>query len=112
MGYRTVVMLSNDRAHEWESDPELGKKISRASHLSGSDRDASVDNYGAVVQVVHADTQSLAILDGYTSFKSVATNAWARNQSDSDVALALLKSFADEMGFRLVKKAEKKAVNS
>ena len=27
MGYRTVVVLANDDQHNWEQDPELGKKI-------------------------------------------------------------------------------------
>jgi hypothetical protein len=27
MGFRTVVILNNDRAHEWEKDAKLGQLI-------------------------------------------------------------------------------------
>lgn len=34
MGFRTVVMLSNDYAHEWEHDPKLGEKIAHAMNYA------------------------------------------------------------------------------
>lgn len=49
MGFRTVVMLSNDMCHEWEKDGELGRKISRAmNYASDPQRQdmATIGGYG------------------------------------------------------------------
>lgn len=104
MGFRTVVMLSNDHAHEWSNDPELGRKISRDSIRSG---ESALGQYGDVIECVHGDTQTLAVLDGYTSFKCLASKSWARGESENEVAVRLLKEAADQLGFRLVKKSAK-----
>jgi hypothetical protein len=99
MGFRTVVMLNNDLHHEWSKDGELGAKISRAMHTPGM-----MPHYGAVVQCAHADLQTLAILDGYTSFDQIAGKGWVREEAREDVALKLLKEAAEKLGYRLVKK--------
>ncbi len=96
MGNRTVVMLSNDTAHEWSHDPELGQKISRAMNNR-----EYVGNYGRVVQCCHADEQTLAILTEYDSFEEVGYEFWQR---DSDFRLKLLEAFADKMGYKLVER--------
>lgn len=102
MGYRTVVMLSNDYAHEWENDPKLGKKIALA--MNGVDDKRRVGAYGLVAECVHADTQTLAVLDGYTKFNPLAYKGWTTNEADEETALHLLKDAADTLGYRLVKK--------
>jgi len=107
MGFRTVVMLSNDHAHEWERDTELGRKIGRAmSYASSPDRRdlASVGGYGQVVECVHADQQTLAIFDGYTAFKHIDAQPWARGPANDEAIIRLLKSAANKLGYRLVKK--------
>ena len=109
MGFRTVVMLSNDWAHEWEKDPELGKKISRAASMlthpeHGGGR---VGDYGAVVECVHGDTQTIAVVDGYTGFFPVAYSMCHQHRPEEQTKLELLKRAADEMGVRLVKKPVK-----
>lgn len=107
MGFRTVVMLSNDYAHEWEHDPKLGEKIARAMNYANGEVEngnARVGAYGMVVQCVHADTQTIAVLDGYTSFDAVAHKGWQRDESAEAVALRLLKEAADKFGYRLAKK--------
>ena len=74
MGFRTVVMLSNDMCHAWSTDAELGQKIQKAMNyawVTDSDpysRDNRVGNYGRVVECVHADTQTLSILNHYDGF--------------------------------------------
>lgn len=106
MGFRTVVMLCNDLAHEWGSDPELGKKIARAMSHAGSPRSerlAEVGGYGRVVECVHGDSQTLAVLDGYTFFNSIAGKGWLPNETQSQVAEKLLKEAARAMGYRLVR---------
>lgn len=103
MGFRTVVVLSNDRAHEWENDPELGRKI-----FLGAARAAEYDfPYGEIVEQVHADTQTLAVLDGYGG-RPVAYTYWHKDQKVGDVNLALLKDLAARMGYRVLKKTAKK----
>lgn len=53
MGYRTIVVLYNDEQHVWEHDPELGKKI------SNSQRGNKEFDLGKVVEVAHADDQTI-----------------------------------------------------
>ena len=106
MGFRTVVMLSNDKAHEWSHDPELGGLIMREAN-SFSVRDSRVFSYGSVVECVHADTQTLAVLDAYYGFNRLDSSHWRRGQSADEIALDLLKRAADKMGYRLSKKPGK-----
>jgi hypothetical protein len=108
MGFRTVVMLSNDMAHEWQNDPSLGKKISHAASFANdrAHRDrASVGGYGQVVECCHADQQTLAMLDGYTAFTYVESQSWARGDDDDSAAIRLIKRAAEKFGYRLVKKS-------
>lgn len=104
MGFRTVVMLSNDYSQQWQDDPELGKKIFSAANNSVRQN----LGYGYVVECVHADTQTLAVLDAYDGFKAIAHSGWCRGQSDEEIALKLLKEAADKLGYRLAKKPTKK----
>ena len=107
MGFRTVIMLNNDHHHEWSTDPKLGEKISQAMNYAGRPHKAELDNFGQVVQCVHADTQSLVILDGYHTFYHLASQDFTSKPFDADV-VSLLKEAAAKFGYRLVKKPEKK----
>ena len=113
MGFRTVVVLSNDQAHEWQKDPELGNKIMHAAALKscgGIDSQALVRNmfsYGQIIEQVHADTQTLAVLDGYGG-KAIAHTHWHRGQTDETRDLALLKELADKHGYVIRRKPSKK----
>lgn len=67
----------------------LGKKIARAmSHAGEGGSESPIDEYGAVVQCVHADTQTIAVLDGYTKFVPLAYRDWRRDEQDDEVNLA------------------------
>lgn len=111
MGFRTVVVLNNDRASEWEYDPELGRKIflagSAKSFGGDEDRARQYLPYGEVVEQVHADTQTVAFLDGYSG-KPMAYEFWRRGQTEEQKNLAMLKSLADSLGYRVSKKPAKK----
>lgn len=102
MGFRTVITLNNDLASEWDKDPELGRKIAKAS-FGGSGPEFQ---YGAVVEVAHADVQTMAILDGYQG-KSVAHTNWYPQKDDAQRDLELLKALAEKMGYRVVRKSSK-----
>lgn len=108
MGFRTVVMLSNDMAYLWQNDDELGNKIAQAMNYAGSmDRKdmATIDGYGRAVECTHADCQTLAVLDGYTGFNHVVSDIWARGDEPDAMALRLLKQAAKKLGYRLVKQS-------
>jgi len=109
MGFRTVVVLNNDLTHEWEKDPELGRKISRAASLKGWTELEVLDgfNYGKVVEQVHADCQTVAFLDGYSG-RAMAHSHWFRDQTEEQKNLNMLKALADALGYRVVKKSPKK----
>jgi len=110
MGFRTVVMLSNDMSNEWSKDQELGQKIQKAMNYAwvpDSDpysRDSRVGNYGRVVECVHADTQTLSILNHYEGFKPLYHTGFQRDMAEDTVALNLIKEAAGSLGYRLVKK--------
>lgn len=110
MGYRTLVILYNDQAHEWQKDAKLGQKIAEAmNHIpersSVSPTGADL-GYGRVVECSHADTQTLAVVDSY-NFTPIAHDSWASNESRESIAFKLVKAAADKLGFRLVKKTVK-----
>lgn len=111
MGYRTVVMLNNDWAHEWIKDPELGEKISIAMNRVNRDhpRSQALGQYGRVVECVHADTQTLARLDHYEGFEVLSQTWRTFGPSTDEDMLDLIKEAADKLGYRLVKKSAKKA---
>lgn len=108
MGFRTVVILNNDLAGQWEKDAELGKKISHASAAMaiGMKSAANFDG-GRVVQSVHADTQTLAVIDSL-QFTPVTHSVWYASEDAEDVKLKLLKYAASELGYTLTKKRKKK----
>lgn len=107
MGYRTVLTLSNDEAHAWTNDPELGRKIMAAASIAphSPDRAREFLPYGTIIEQVHADTQTVAFLDGYSG-KPMAYSHWHRAQSNESRDLEMLKALAEEMGYRIVKKAK------
>ena len=112
MGHRTVVVLSNDQAHQWMADPKLGEKIMHAASVKtygahGTARSArDVLPYGDVLEQVHADVQTLAVLDGYSG-RAVAHTNWVRGQTNEALELKLLKELADKLGYAVRRKPSK-----
>lgn len=99
MGYRTVVVLANDDQHNWEQDPELGKKIAASAariNRAGQPR----FEYGNIVEVEHADCQQLVVLDSYNG-TVLAEKGWYRNETQTETELALLKQAAEKLGYCL-----------
>jgi hypothetical protein len=101
MGFRTIVILDNDRADEWSTDPDLGAKIANAmNHVNTP----AADFYsGKVVENAHADTQSLAVIDSL-EYRLLASDYWTSKSGDDDaVTLRLLRRAAAVCGYRLAK---------
>lgn len=112
MGFRTVVMLSNDMLHKWSRDPNLGDKIHQAMSMwpargRNRDLDSRIDSYGSVVEVVHADTQTIAFIDHYTGFEALGYGSRTYGPTTEDDKVRVLKQAAEELGYRLVKKVKK-----
>lgn len=111
MGNRTVIILYNDRASEWENDPDLGKKIgigmNYASPISDPRRGDPADlDYGRVVECAHADQHTLAFLEGYR-YHPVAYSFYQSDSGYDILQLGLLRNWADKLGYRIVKKSVK-----
>lgn len=105
MGYRTVVILNNDRCNEWQNDSLLGSKISHAMHdVRGIA--ANLGGMGRVVECCHADTQTLAVIDSLV-YTPLAYDLWVRNEKETQVQLKLIRQAADKLGYRLVRKSKK-----
>lgn len=107
MGYRTVVMLSNDLAYEWENDPLLGKKIATAMQFANNRLSGVIDSRtefggGCVVECVHADTQTLAVLDSL-GMNSLSYGTWRWDESTESRNLRLVKDAAEKLGYKLTK---------
>lgn len=98
MGFRTVLVLSNDQSHLWENDPELGKKIFESANGPRGSR----FEYGTIVEQVHADCQTLIVADKYEA-KSVCSTSWYRTQTDAERDLDLLKKMAAKLGYKISK---------
>lgn len=103
MGFRTVIVLSNDQAHEWMKDPLLGAKIWESAATSFIRSPVDHFQYGTVIEQVHADVESLAVLDGYGG-RTVATSHWHSAKTAEDTELELLKKLADKLGYHVYKK--------
>lgn len=104
MGFRTVVILHNDRSSEWRDDPELGRKIAHSmnyAHSRGYNSEASF-GYGSVVECAHADTQTIAVIDSYRMY-AISHRNWYPEQSVEDRDVALLRQAAKKYGYRLHK---------
>lgn len=108
MGFRTIVVLNNDFAHDWSKDKELGAMIGQSmNHAMGTpDERARLDNpnYGRVWACQHADTQMVGVVSHF-SFQPLAYSHWSSGQKAEDLHLQLLKDAAEKLGYRLVKKA-------
>ena len=111
MGFRTAVVLMNDLAHEWQHDPFLGRKIAHAAAIASWDPDQARRElpYGRILEQVHGDTISLAVLDGYSGHV-VATTQWQRSQTVEDAEWELLQQLAAKHGVRIPKKRKKTVV--
>lgn len=104
MGFRTVVVLNNDQAHQWEHDPLLGQKIWETS--CRVNQESKRFEYGQIIEQVHADVQTVALLDGYGG-QAVAHDHWRGHEDFDTHKLRMLKRFADELGYSVRKKAKK-----
>lgn len=106
MGNRTVVVLYTDQTSEWSTDPDLGRKIMIGMNECYMSRagDRTDLGYGRVVECTHADTHTLALIEGYR-FNALAHSFWQQGQAFDRMKEDMLKAWADKLGYRLVRKS-------
>lgn len=110
MGFRTVVVLHNDQASEWKDDPNLGQKIFVGMNFVNDKEANSPANmpYGRVVECVHADQQTLAVIDSY-NLQTIASGLWAQGETDPQIQEKLIRAAAAKLGFNLVRQPSAKS---
>lgn len=113
MGYNTTVLVMNDALTQIEEDPEFGKNLAKAIYSIYDDR-ASRDipagnhcNAATVIESHHADgTAIVAVGQNYGT--KIDECFYVGRHDLPEGQLKILKQLASYMGYRLVKKAEKK----
>lgn len=106
MGYRTVVILNNDLANEWQKDPLLGDKIAHDMNYVTypvKDRTPALVGVGRVVECAHADQQTLMLLDSLDGMP-VAYSHWQRGEQFDEIKVKMLRELANSLGYRIVRK--------
>ncbi len=102
MGFRTVVILDNDAIHNWENDPDLGKKIIAAQSLNGF----LPGSIGRVVEVKHSSVVTLAKIEGHT-LEPIIRDTFDPAFNSEAVNLSIIRQAAEQMGYSLRKKSIK-----
>lgn len=107
MGFNSVLLILNDHLYDIENDPEFGQKVSdaiRRMSVGGDDNRgwARVSPGATVISDDHMDNiQVLAV--GENTATRLGT-FWGGGVTDKE---KILRKVADQLGYRLVRKAEK-----
>lgn len=105
MGYRTILILSNDDAGGW-GDTDLGKAIQAAASRRLCERTGEINfggnQIGTVIQCEHADTESIV------HFSSLHGTVLGRSfynsrTTEEEQREAMIVQIAESMGYKLVK---------
>ena len=113
MGFNTTVVVLNDALPYIEEDPEFGKKLARAiseaslGHkvdVRASNGMVSHGNAAQVIETHHADGTAVVAVGGNMGVK--LGSAFVGYSDDYNVDV--LRALADQMGYRISKKPERK----
>jgi hypothetical protein len=113
MGWNTTVVVYNDAVGDIAKDPEFGKNLAAAIlgwHTRRADGKEHLDvpagshaNACMVVASHHADSTSLISVGGNLGIVQDTRYGWDHHTPEG--AEKLLRSWADKLGFELVKRA-------
>lgn len=98
MGYNTAAIILNDQLSDVRDDPAIGKKI--YAEVGRSRSDGYVGHGMVVLPSMHADTAQIVVIAA-NSIALLGHSHWRDTPED------LLRGLADQMGFRVVRKATK-----
>lgn len=96
MGFNTAAIILNDQLHQLAKDPDAGEWIARA--VRDSRGDGSTPFGLTVLSSAHSDTIQIVGVGG-NMIQRLGYGRWDDKPED------LLRKLADQMGFRLVRKA-------
>lgn len=112
MGFRTLVLLNNDRQLDWEDEWALGKKIHHSQFSRKGERQELEDVGGKVIQCCHTDTKTLLVVDHLDAhditYPAIDQDTGKISGLPASEVLALLKQAAGQLGFNLTKKPKKR----
>lgn len=111
MGYNTVGIFLNDGIDLLKSDPEAGRKLYDGIITSPRQRDRATDvaignhmNMASFLPSEHADDVQVVAVGGNCLLRlGTLYGQWATMREPEK----LLKALADQMGYRIVKRATK-----
>ena len=117
MGYNTSVIVLNDALHDIENDPEFGKNLAQAVlrsslHQTGHRMDLDIRagchcNAAAVIETHHADQTALIAVGG--NYGNCLGTTWGYSHHEKEQQLEVLRRIADQFGYSLRKKPERKS---
>lgn len=111
MGYNSTLVIMNDALHEIRDDKDFGKKVYDAvlTVTRGKSVDIAIGgfcNVATVIETHHADSIKLIAVGGNYGQDLGYTGSYNSTPEE------LLKTLADNLGYRVVKKPTKKARKS
>ena len=87
--------------HQWERDSFLGKKIATAANaVHAVRRDERCLEYGSIVEVAHADAESLIHISSLNG-RVVAQDYWHPQKTTAEFEIELLKRLAAKHNMKL-----------
>jgi len=109
MGYNSVVLILNDCLNEIKKDKEFGDKVDDAVMRLHNGNQVDINsgccvNAATAISCQHADVTQIIAVGGNCA--TVLANLWGNHHTEEG-RVFLLKSLADSMGYRVVKKAAK-----
>jgi hypothetical protein len=105
MGWNTSMIILNDAIGDISKDEEFGKKVHDAVlHSVIRGEDMNICNGARVIETHHADASVLIAVGGNSA--TVLTSVMDFRHSSEETQVKLLKAFAEELGYRVVKEEE------
>jgi len=104
MGFNSTLIVMNDALEQIREDQNFGRKVAESiNSLSASDRQVTInsgDHYNAatVVETHHADGLAVIVVGGN---QAQILSQYVGNYRSSE--LEIVKSLAEQLGYRLVK---------
>lgn len=101
MGFMTVIVAQNDRAHEIKEHGELFVSDLHTAMCSGD----GADTVGATVHPSqHADIVQVVLAGGNTSVIAHASHQHGTNVKSREGQIEVLRAWARDLGFDLVER--------